>query len=399
MKTKESGWIILLCFFLIVLGCCYFIFSTYQNRIEGLRTVPLPTRHPQPTKYIKRKFPNASGEGMNGIIDSIIGQLFDQNNLVYQDTINMFEMYAVNRGNVSNPTMYKLMDVCYYFLDIVLPNIQTIDNPTPTVSWPKIQWVSNQWLPLDRAYNTIIVSDNAWSYYNIDDVVKKRLEAASAQSSSEGKTIQVSDSDLARLNGIGGMDSDSTNGSSSGGKSGGGCDGTIGGDCQIQCPTSCMSNQFSQDNSTSAKGRPGSFGFDDGTQQQFDWSYFQKMANGFFAGILTDHLDKSLQFQPKYGDGTTRSLGYYITDKPQTSNINVLDQNIQMLIEMLFDKSDAPTQKLLNKFDLYTKAQYPADDIHIEKLKHLIYYVMQRIIPGLPTSDRPTTYVIWKPLT
>ena len=393
---KNTGWIFLLCFFLIVL-ICYLLFVNCQRRIEGLRTVPLPTRYPEPTEYNKRSFAKNENGGMNLIIDTTIGNYFDANHLPYQNTIDLFEQNCINKGNVSNDTMYKLMDVCYYFLDIVIPNIQTVDNPNPSISWPSIKWVSNTWLPLDQTNTTISMSNNSWSYYNINDIVKRRLESTDA-SYNTGKTIQVNQSDLARLNGLNGIASDAISGSdSTNGSKNVPCDGTIGGDCQIQCPNSCMSNMFVQDQTNKTNGIAGSLAVNEGDMdQKFDWKYYQNMANTFLAGMLTDHLDKKTKFDPRYGGGIDNALGYYTTSSPQTSNDKILDTLILSQINSFFD-NQTPTQKLKDMFDMYTKGQSPADDVHIKNLKLLIYYFMSRIIPGLPTNNHPFTYVIWKP--
>jgi hypothetical protein len=395
-KMKNSGWIILLCFFLILLGCCYFIYSTYQT-IEALRTVPLPSRHPYPTEYINRPVPNLSDVGINENIDYIISQYFDENRLPYQNAINSFEAATVDQGNVSNETLYKLMDICYYVWDIVLPNIPTLDNPKPKMSWPKIKWVSEKWLRLDQTYNTIRISNSALNYYNVDNV-KRLLNSASSPKPNENK-VPIKNSDIARLNGFSTDSMDDSSIGSSNSKPP--CSGTIGGSCEIQCPTSCMSNQFTQQNTQAgSSGRSGNRV--DGTNQSLNWDYFQRMMNGFLAGLLTNHLGKDRIFQPQYGDGSVRSFGYYVTNRPQTVNSQALETMLKNQISELFEPSgrnqNAPTQNLLNLFDYYTKGQSPADDYHIKKLKSLIYYVMQRIIPGLPTNNRPTTYVIWKPL-
>lgn len=407
-KTKINVFLIII-ITIIVLGCCYYILTVYQNQKykEGLRTLPKPTRHTKRVEYVNQRPvrdipPNNS---LNNIIDWFVGKYFDENNLPYEETINMFENECIDNGIVSDENMRKMMDVCYYVLDIVLPNIPTINQPNPIRSWPKIQWISESWFPLDKAYSTQTISGNAWSYFQVDkhiinDSVNKA--ASNKQTGSVSQTpgsIQTSSPTNVTGGGGGGGSRERDSPSN--------CDGsaTVGGDCRIQCPTSCMPQVPSDNTSRNDETPPPIDDSGNIDSTSFNWgSYLDNISNNFIAGYLSDSMHQNQQFSATYGSNPSHEIGYYITNKMQGSNLSTnLDQDITNWIQTYFTASgpdtNAPTKKALDLFDLYTRNQYPADDIHIQKLRNLVYYFMERIIPGMPTFDHPLTYVIWKPLS
>ena len=58
-----------------------------------------------------------------------------------------------------------------------------------------------------------------------------------------------------------------------------------------------------------------------------------------------------------------------------------------------------PTQKAIDEFELYfDKKKPPMDGIHMNKMRDLVYYILQSIIPGLPTAQLPRAYVEWRPI-
>ena len=44
------------------------------------------------------------------------------------------------------------------------------------------------------------------------------------------------------------------------------------------------------------------------------------------------------------------------------------------------------------------KEKQPMDNIHMNKMRDIVFYVLQVIIPGLPTRALPRSYVEWRPI-
>ena len=109
---------------------------------EGARTLPRPVLHPElyEPSYKFKPSPPYFGQTLNQMIDQFIDRYFDKRGLPYTETIQMYVNNCVNQGNVTPENKSRLNDIGYYFLNIVIPNIQTDRNPTPEQNWPPIKW-------------------------------------------------------------------------------------------------------------------------------------------------------------------------------------------------------------------------------------------------------------------
>ena len=56
-----------------------------------------------------------------------------------------------------------------------------------------------------------------------------------------------------------------------------------------------------------------------------------------------------------------------------------------------------PTQEAIDQFQIF-KNKAPMDGFHMNKMRDLVYYILQVIIPGLPTEDSGRSYVEWRPI-
>ena len=111
-----------------------------------------------------------------------------------------------------------------------------------------------------------------------------------------------------------------------------------------------------------------------------------------------------------YGSGGSNTLiigsaeidGYQITDEPQTSNSTSLNDKIIAFIKEYFIEEgihkNKPTQKAINTFNMYFQDRSPMDGIHMNKMRDVVYYILQVIVPGLPTNSLPRSYVEWRPI-
>jgi hypothetical protein len=50
----------------------------------------------------------------------------------------------------------------------------------------------------------------------------------------------------------------------------------------------------------------------------------------------------------------------------------------------------------LEYFEYYSQQFSPMDAYHVEKLRDLAFYVLQTIVPGIPTPSVPHFYVQWR---
>ena len=95
--------------------------------------------------------------------------------------------------------------------------------------------------------------------------------------------------------------------------------------------------------------------------------------------------------------------GYQTTDVDVDNNITLLNENVNTFINDYFIESGPnqgkPTQKAIDAFELYfNQNKTPMDGIHMNKMRDLVYYILQSIIPGLPTVQLPRAYVEWRPI-
>ena len=77
-----------------------------------------------------------------------------------------------------------------------------------------------------------------------------------------------------------------------------------------------------------------------------------------------------------------------------------LDYKIrEMYINKYFDvKTGNPTEYFIEQYKNYTKDNIPMDEIHMNRLTDMIFYVIEVVISGLPTEESPQYYFKWRPL-
>ena len=355
--------------------------------IEGARTLPRPTRHPLPTQtYIMQPGANYLGQTMNEYVDQLIGSYFDDNNVPYTNTINLYSLYCVNQGNVDPAIKNKLNDVCYYILNIAIPNIPDETTPNPSTVWPKIEWMSTSvFPPIINNTSPGLMYSNSWNTYsylynNTSSTIEYNYGGAGPGTASSPST--------------------SSDGAGTG-TGDGGC-GPNNNSCGIQCPTSCFLTALTG----SASGAAGST--DNGTGGANNYTID---ASASYAGALslatrvpTTHTNSVIVGgQIQYYEITDASQNYPATSTGLNFGIP-LNENIQQnILDKYFISSGPnagrPTQYAIDQFtQIWLSNPYPMDTFHKNKLRDLVYYVMEYIIPGLPTAALPVSYVEWRPI-
>ena len=172
--------------------------------------------------------------------------------------------------------------------------------------------------------------------------------------------------------------------------------------CGIDCPDSCLSGAFAA--AANAQGDDGNEtkGNNDSRKYNLNDSYETNGSNN--------------NYNSKAGTGNTTLLpggenvlmigsakldGYVITDEKQTSDSSELNNQINEFIDTYFiswgPNENRPTQYAIDIFNDW-KTKKPMNDIYMNKMRDMVYYILQIIIPGLPTDSLPRSYVAWRPI-
>lgn len=390
---------ILYVFIVIIFGYIFghAISKEYKPLREGARTLPRPVINPPYKIYEKESIHAHSipGQTMNQFIEQHTNKYFDKDGLPLEKTIQLYVSYCVNQGNVTQENKRKLTDIGYYFLNIVIPNLPTTKQPNPNEYWPPIQWSNHKifsvWTQPNNTYQVMRGQNYQNSYV-----------ANFSNSNNGGGNFfsffgNLDNSDQYNYNKS--PDSDSNNNDNGLADQ---CDNKPQSACGIGCPSSCLSSAFAaaasaqQNEDSQTKGRSGAIG--DNLVDSYD-------SNGSNQNYNSNKGTGNTTFLPGGQNvlviGSAKLDGYVITDEPQTSTSTTLNDQINEFIAYYFISSgpneNRPTQYAIDIFDEWKKKQ-PMDEIHMNKMRDLVYYILQIIIPGLPTESLPRSYVAWRPI-
>jgi len=358
---------------------------------EGARTLPQPTRHPyiDQTANTLNLAPSAYRQSMNDLVDKLIGQYFDENNVPYSNTgPDLYNTYCVSQGFTTSYNKMRLKRVCFYIIDFVIPSLPSVENPTPNVVLPPIEYDTTTNFNAYQ-YNSDGLASQLTFFIQTSD-----LSFAFDFSGTFGgwgyttpaATTQPPPTQTTAAPG-------GSNGSSSGSKPG-----SNNNNCGTSCPVSCLGSMVSsQDGSGGSGGLNGYGPYDTHLAQQYGVSY-----------ISPDQI-YNLQIQVNSPMNYMGTGGFLITNEPNLyPNPNILqsplNNNINALIDTYFDPTtNEPTQQMKEMLAFISQHFYPIDNVHKNKLRDVVYYLMEQIIPGLPTesADYPHfmySYVEWKPI-
>lgn len=388
-------YIILVLLFGFILGN-YLTKSNFLT-FENMRTLPRPVINPPVKEEPKenKSAPFRPGETMNQMIDRYKDKYFEKDGIPLESTIQLYVNYCVNQGNVTDENKRKLTDIGYYLLNIFIPNLPTSQNPEPKENWPPIQWSNHS------IFNVLIAPTPTYKVIRGQRYMDSYMSAYSASSSGGGGNI------FGFLNDFGGSGNqgDFNSGDDSTGQGQANtdeCDDEPEGKCGIGCPSSCLSGAFApyldqqdEDGSDSSK-KDGN----DGANKYSDSDYYNRYTN-------SNNNSNSGNRIPLPGGanmlviGSANIDGYVITDEKQTSDASTLNDQINEMIDTYFISSgpnqNRPTQKMIDLFN-QMKEKQAMDEIHMNKMRDMVYYILQVIIPGLPTSKLPRSYVEWRPI-
>ena len=426
-------YVIIICF----LGYLLFNYFKKGSVQEGMRTLPRPVindEYNQPIQY--KPSPPYMGETLDQMIDRSISRWFDIRGLPYFNTIDYYQSTCAFNGNVDSKCtgelqvdLYinqrsKLTDIGYYILNIVIPNIQTTDNPNPEEKWPPIVWTNKAPFPIKKSI--------APTYQVYQGAAYSSTTSSSSSSSSDDTNGSSSSTTT-----DGSTDSNGDGTSSTSTDTDGSSDGSCGdlnalSRCGIACPTSCLDNvaaaqaeidrlnelleEEEDEESLTAQSISMNMGW-------LNFIAYQQTGQAATQTVLPNGTATINNTDNTLTIGNTEFDGYPTTELSanpddvqgdyDAGNVNTLSETIAQFISTNFisDPDDynynRPTKEALLKFDSYTKNKAPMDQNHKNKLRDLVYYFMQIIIPGLPegtvsddctTNTFGTAFVEWIPL-
>lgn len=348
---------------------------------EPMRTLYMPKVHPI-VQYITPNYYGASysTEDMNQWVDFYIARYFDDTNVPYLDTIDLYRKYIVNKGVLKQEYKNKMRDMCHYIVDIVIPNLPTIENLDPQIIWPKINWLSDDWKSYNYSFNLDAMANlfgGSMSY--------KRTASSGSKSQGDDSQGSLSPGSLSPRSLSSGGDSSGSSSSNSSPPENKVCD---------SCPKDCF-GQFLSELSQKQ-------GSDSGT------------ANS--PGSSSPGSDSGEDSVGKYKSSTGKGHGgkseedperIFIVDQVLVTNEPVTNPSSQELNEWVLKKMKYyvdvdfdlyPTKQAQLDFTNFIKMYGPIDRAHKNKLRDLVYYFMENIIPGLPTESKPVCYVEWRPI-
>jgi hypothetical protein len=383
--------------------------------IEGARTYPMPRRHPLDFQYgTSNNDSQGNAESLNSVIDNFISQHFDQNGVPYLNTIDAVQSYVVgpgmsgpyNYGTVTNNMKSQLTDIGYYFIEMVLPLLPTMKNPKPSKkALPPLKLSSMPGFPLhvSRSQKCLVYRGNPENNLQF-------IQNSAAISAFDSRFNAAFNRYFVPGSGTDSSASPSPSASDSNTNDNVDCtSGSCASDCcGITCPKTCFDNALGLSNtSTSDTGSSTSSSSGSQTQQR-----------AYHSSISSAQIYNSMRTSVQYANNElticpSSQTGYDITQialTPGTYENTTLEAKIANDVSEYFVEKDndplqlVPTEKLLSIINAYATNFTPMDAYHYELLQELIYYVLQVIIPGLPTMNTteqtnttPQFYVEWRP--
>ena len=385
-------------FYVIIFIIFGYIFGNYLSKKfvplrEGARTLPRPVINPRVPNYENEKPKNIPipGQTINKMIDNFTNKYFKKDGFPLESTIHLYMSTFCDKGNIDPENKRKLTDIGYYILDIVIPNVPSTNNPEPNVYWPPIKWTNH------KIFN--ILSQPTPTYEILQGQNYKDTYINTSTSSYSGRNI----SSLFGNEFDNNIDTDgsSNNNNNKGDNNKKAIDSCKDDEnsCGIGCPTSCLSGVFASEVEKQNKA--------DSSSNSNDGSNInQSISSGGRKGdqVTSQNIPGTTLLPGGVNQliiGSAGIDGFQITDCKQTSDSPDLNNEVNDFIEQYFitdgPNKNRPTQEAIDLFDQFNN-KTPMDGFHMNKMRDLVYYVLQVIIPGLPTEKSGRSYVEWRPI-
>ena len=372
----------------------YFMAHRGKKNTENLepgRVMPDTLRHPHtdPIQVIPARAARTLS-GLNELVDLLMDSCFDQQGFPFNDLRRfcLSKLHVPYPNSLVDPwTLSKLNDIGFYFIRHVIPKCATTSvAEQEAIVWPPIVWSTT--LNMLQAGTTMsslgyFKADRSGSDWdNNDGGSQSDQNGASPGSSSSGR---------------GGGD-----GGGGGDKKSGGENCSVNGPCGQPCPTSCIDAALLSKSPAAAAAatsptQKGALTKNlDATELAEWWSLFTEDQGGTSDSGSADGSSSSSyrSFPSSYrnimkdyipvGLPTDKRLDAYLEKEFISAYFNPI--------------TGVPTPAFIAKFQRYTQGQVPMDVAHQNKLNDMVFYVMETIISGLPTSTKPSFDFTWRPI-
>ena len=391
-----------------------YIFGHYLSKQivplrEGARTLPRPIINPRVSEYVTKKKETIviPGETINQMIDKFIFKYFDKDGFPLTSTIALYTKYCCNKGNVTPENKRKLTDIGYYILDIVIPNIPSTMNPEPKVYWPPIKWSNHD------IFNILIQPTSTYQVIRGQNYKGEYVQGYTDTSRSSEFWSDLFGFDSGFNYGEGGSNNnESDNNNNNNQQAADNCDESPSGKCGIGCPTSCLSSAIAASlppPSSSSSSSSSNDGSNNRDNERGDGRKGKDQTNNQKGTPNTTFLPGGAN---EIIIGSAGIDGYQITDclQKQTDD-SELNNMINEFIKTYFidygPNENRPTQVAIDLFNQFNNKS-PMDGFHMNKMRDLVFYILQVIVPGLPTRTYVTgtpernksdsSYVEWRPI-
>jgi hypothetical protein len=405
MKNQNIiFWVTIILLFLTISIVLYK--NGYSKYVESMRIVPRPTIHvqqqytPPPESNTRNNYGKG---GLNELADKLIHKYFDEDLIPYSNTIDLYYEYFVNKGNLDASLKKKLCDICYYLIEVVIPNIPSVDNPNPHIEWSRIEWVAEGWESYNYSFN-----DDATSNFDSRNSFLRYGLGKRHKNSNDGNGLSSLSSLSSRSNFLSITPSPTVNSANSTDSLSGGGNGTT--SCNSSCPIECSLTGMT---AKSSKSSP--FDAIVSSASKLNWwdakigfSNYDKNGkqHSSFSSSIYEGTSRAGTSANKW---STRSNVVYNVSVTQVQNKNTSSRWLNnyvrdQIINKWFDTASNADKPLPSKYALSIFEAYalsgisPIDRSHKNKLRDFVYYYLENIIPGLPTKDKPESYVEWRPM-
>ena len=408
----EEIKIINMLIYLILFIIFGYIFGHYLSKKmiplrEGARTLPRPGINPRVPEYVTEKTTNVPipGQSINQMIDKFIYTYFDKDGFPLESTIALYSKYCCNKGNVTQENKRKLTDIGYYILDIVIYNIPSTKNAEPKEYWPPIKWSNHD------IFNILIQPTNTAQIMRGQNYRDEYVQNYSGSNTMSNFWSDLFGRGSGFEFGLGGSNNNDNDNNNNNQQAADSCDESPSGKCGIGCPTSCLSSAIAASlpppsSSSSSSNR------NDGSNENYREGGTNRPGR---TSANRQNGAANTTFLPGGANeiiiGSADIDGYQITDCLQKSDGSELNDMINDFIKTYFiaygPNENRPTQAAIDLFNQF-KNKTPMDGFHMNKMRDLVFYVLQVIIPGLPTttyvSGTParnksdSSYVEWRPI-
>jgi hypothetical protein len=369
----------------------YFMAHRGKKNTENLepgRVMPDTLRHPHfdPIQVIPARAARTLS-GLNELVDLLMDSCFDQQGFPFNDLRRfcLSKLHVPYPNSLVDPwTLSKLNDIGFYFIRHVIPKCATTSvAEQEAIVWPPIVWSTT--LNMLQAGTTM----SSLGYFKADRSGSD-LDNDGSQSDQNGSS-----------NGTSPGSSSSGKGGGDGDKKSGGENCSVNGPCGQPCPTSCIDAALLSKSPAAAAAatsptQKGALTKNlDATELAEWWSLFTEDQGG-----TSDRTeDTSTSGSRPFSRSSMRNImqDYIAVGSPTDTKLDTYLK--KEIIDTYFDPiTRIPTQAFIAKFQGYTQGQVPMDKAHQNKLIDIVFYVMETIISGLPTSTKPSFDFTWRPI-